>query len=416
METLHKVYPDLYGKIYDEKDMDARFAALKATHKEVFGTDATALFSTAGRTELAGNHTDHNLGCVIAGTINLDTIAAVSLRDDKRIILQSEGFPTVDVDVNDLTIHEDEKNTTHSLIRGIAKAFENRGLKVSGFQANTTTRVLKGSGLSSSAAIEVLIGEILNSLFNEDKLAPVEIAKIGQYAENVYFGKPSGLMDQIGCAEGGVVGIDFKDNKNPVLTPLAIDFAQYGLNLVIVDTKGNHANLTPDYAAVPNEMRAVAAYFGKSALRDVCYKEFLNSLKAVRETVKNDRAILRAYHYFNENMRVEKMLKALENNDINEYLRLVKKSGRSSFEYLQNVYSTLDVKEQGLSLGLAVAEEILKDEGAYRVHGGGFAGTIQAYVPSSKLEEFKATMDGLFGDGSATVLAIRKAPTCRIDK
>ncbi len=415
METLHKVYPSLYGKEYDEKDMDTRFSALKAAHKEIFGVEATALFSTAGRTELAGNHTDHNLGCVIAGTINLDTIAAVSLRDDKRIILQSEGFPAVDVDVTDLTIHQDEKNSTHALIRGIAKAFEDRGLNVSGFQANTTTRVLKGSGLSSSAAIEVLIGEILNSLFNEDKLAPVEIAKIGQFAENVYFGKPSGLMDQIGCAEGGVVGIDFKDNKNPVLTPLAIDFAQYGLNLVIVDTKGNHANLTPDYAAVPNEMREVAAYFGKTALRDVCYKEFLINLAKVRAAVKNDRAILRAYHYFNENRRVAEMLKALESNDINEYLRLVKESGRSSFEYLQNVYSTIDVKEQGLSLGLAVAEEILKDEGAYRVHGGGFAGTIQAYVPSSKLEEFKATMDSLFGEGATTVLAIRKAPTCRID-
>jgi Galactokinase len=414
MNALDKVYPGLYGSNYDKKDMDERFESLMRVHEELFGAKSEALFSTAGRTELAGNHTDHNLGRVIAGTINLDTIAAVSLRADERIIIRSEGFPSVDVDTSDLTIREEEKNTTHALIRGIAKAFRDRGLTVKGFQANTTTRVLKGSGLSSSAAIEVLIGEIINSLFNDNILKPVEIAKIGQYAENVYFGKPSGLMDQIGCAEGGVVGIDFKDKANPVLTPLSVDFSAYGLNLVIVDTKGNHASLTPDYAAVPSEMRSVAAFFGEETLRAVDYEEFLSCIPALREKLGNDRAVLRAYHYFNENRRVEKMLKALERKDIKTYLKLVKESGRSSFEYLQNVYSTTDVGEQGLPLALAMAEEILGDEGAYRVHGGGFAGTIQAYVPDEKLEEFVKKMDALFGASSLTVLAIRKLPTARI--
>ena len=414
METLHEIYPDLYGKNYNEADLDNRFKSLKEVHQQLFNKECEALFSTAGRTELAGNHTDHNLGRVIAGTINLDTIAAVSVRDDMRIIVKSEGFPTVDVDASDLTIHENEKNTTHALIRGIAKAFSLRGLKVQGFVANTTTRVLKGSGLSSSAAIEVLIGEILNAMFNEDRLAPVELAKIGQYAENVYFGKPSGLMDQIGCAEGGVCGIDFKDNTNPVLTPLSIDFANYNLNLVIVDTKGNHANLTPDYAAVPNEMRLVANFFNADNLRNVSYEEFLTQLPQLRASIENDRAILRSFHFFNENLRVEKMLDALEKKDIKTYLKLVKESGRSSFEYLQNVYSNQNVKEQGLPLGLALASQILKDEGAYRVHGGGFAGTIQAYVPTALLKTFVNTMDSVFGKGSATVLAIRNKPTCRI--
>ena len=241
MKDISNLYSELYGERYSKEAMDKRFQALLDRHKELFGRseDETMLFSTAGRTELAGNHTDHNLGLVIAGTINLDTIAAVSLRDDSTVIVNSEGFPEVVVDISDLEVREEEKNTTQSLLRGIAKAFKDRGLKVGGWQANTTTRVLKGSGLSSSAAIEVLCAEIFNNLFNDDVLAPVELAKISQYAENVYFGKPSGLMDQIGCAQGGIVGIDFADNANPVLTPLDVNFEDYGYDLVIVDTKGN---------------------------------------------------------------------------------------------------------------------------------------------------------------------------------
>lgn len=415
MKDISNLYPDLYGKDFDKKAQDSRYEALLATHKEVFGSqEETMLFSTAGRTELAGNHTDHNLGLVIAGTINLDTIAAVSKRDDSRVIVKSEGFPIVDVDINDLEVKEAEKNTTHALLRGIAADFRNRGLKIGGWQANTTTNVLKGSGLSSSAAIEVLCAEIFNSIYNDNQLAPVELAKIGQYAENVYFGKPSGLMDQIGCAQGGITGIDFKDNRNPVLTPIDVDFQHYGYNLIIVDTKGNHANLTPDYAAVPTEMREVAAFFGKLNLREVSYQDFLDNIPALRKKLNNDRAILRAHHFFNENMRVREMLECLKQGDIEGWLILVEESGNSSFKYLQNVYSPAHTAEQGLPLALALSENILAGDGAVRVHGGGFAGTIQAYVPIDLTEEYIAQMNRTFGEGAATVLSIRHLPTCRL--
>lgn len=416
MKDISHLYKDLYGDKYDRNDMDQRYESLLRRHEELFGVseDKVALFSTAGRTELAGNHTDHNLGMVIAGTINLDTIAAVSLRDDSKVIVNSEGFPEVVVDITDLEIKKEEENTTHALLRGIAKAFTDRGIKIGGWQANTTTRVLKGSGLSSSAAIEVLCAEIFNNLFNEDRLEPVELAKISQYAENVYFGKPSGLMDQIGCAQGGVVGIDFRDNKNPVLTPIAIDFEKFGYDLVIVDTKGNHADLTGEYAAVPVEMKEVAAFFGKSVLREVDYEEFIDSLPLLREKIKNDRAILRAFHYFNENLRVKAMLDCLKEDDFDSYLYYVEESGNSSFKYLQNVYPAINVKEQGLSLALAVSEDFIYGEGVCRVHGGGFAGTIQAYVPKDLTEDYIELIDSIFGPGSATVLAIRKKPTCRL--
>lgn len=416
MKDISNLYSELYGERYSKEAMDKRFQALLDRHKELFGgsEDETMLFSTAGRTELAGNHTDHNLGLVIAGTINLDTIAAVSLRDDSTVIVNSEGFPEVVVDISNLEVREEEKNTTQSLLRGIAKAFKDRGLKVGGWQANTTTRVLKGSGLSSSAAIEVLCAEIFNNLFNDDVLAPVELAKISQYAENVYFGKPSGLMDQIGCAQGGIVGIDFADNANPVLTPLDVNFEDYGYDLVIVDTKGNHADLTGEYAAVPAEMKQVAAYFGADCLRKVDYEEFIEKLPQLREAVSNDRAILRAIHFFDENMRVEAMLDCLKEKDIDGYLYYVEESGNSSFKYLQNVYPAINVKEQGLSLALALTEDFLSGEGACRVHGGGFAGTIQAYIPKELTDDYIDFMDSVFGEGSATVLAIRKRPTCRL--
>ena len=411
MKDISNLYSELYGERYSKEAMDKRFQALLDRHKELFGRseDETMLFSTAGRTELAGNHTDHNLGLVIAGTINLDTIAAVSLRDDSTVIVNSEGFPEVVVDISDLEVREEEKNTTQSLLRGIAKAFKDRGLKVGGWQANTTTRVLKGSGLSSSAAIEVLCAEIFNNLFNDDVLAPVELAKISQYAENVYFGKPSGLMDQIGCAQGGIVGIDFAD-----LTPLDVNFEDYGYDLVIVDTKGNHADLTGEYAAVPAEMKQVAAYFGADCLRKVDYEEFIEKLPKLREAVSNDRAILRAIHFFDENMRVEAMLDCLKEKDIDGYLYYVEESGNSSFKYLQNVYPAINVKEQGLSLALALTEDFLSGEGACRVHGGGFAGTIQAYVPEYMVDKYIKRMESVFGEGCSTCIAIRKLPVAKI--
>ena len=413
-ESLHKAYPSLYGKEYDENEMDKRFSDLVRRHEELFGKTGPAIFSAAGRTEIAGNHTDHNLGKVIGGTINLDTIGAVSKRDDMTVIIDSEGFPVVRVDISDLGIKDEEKNRTEALVRGIARAFKDRGLSIGGWEANTSTKVLGGSGLSSSAAIEVLTAEIFNNLFNEDVLEPIELAKIGKFAENVYFGKPSGLLDQACCAQGGVVGIDFKDSENPILTPLDVDFSEYGYTMIITDTRGSHADLTGEYAAVPPEMREVAAYYGKENLREVEFSDFLRDMAAIREKLGNDRALLRAYHFFTENKRVDLMLQELQDGDIDTFLYLVEESGNSSFRFLQNVYPSSSPSDQGLSLAIALSEEILRGDGACRVHGGGFAGTIQAYVPEHLIERYIGGMEGLFGKGCCTRIAIRRMPVARI--
>ena len=414
IETLHKVYPDLYGNEYDEKEIDRRFEDLLKRHEELFGKKDAAIFSAAGRTEIAGNHTDHNLGKVIGGTINLDTIGAVSRRSDNKVIINSEGFPVVEVDISDLEPKEAEKNDTAALVRGIAEGFRRRGLTIGGWEANTTTRVLGGSGLSSSAAIEVLIAEIFNNFYNEDVLEPIELAKIGQFAENVYYGKPSGLLDQACCAQGGIVGIDFKDSGNPVLTPLDVDFSSYGYTMIITNTHGSHADLTGEYAAVPPEMREIAAFYGKKNLREVEFSDFLRDMAEIRKKVQNDRALLRAYHFFTENKRVDLMLQELKDGDIDTFLYLVEESGNSSFRFLQNVYPSSSPANQGLSLAIALSEEILRGDGASRVHGGGFAGTIQAYVPDNLIDRYISGMEGLFGKGCTTKIAIRKMPVARI--
>ncbi len=414
IETLHKVYPDLYGNEYDEKEMDRRFEDLLKRHEELFGKKDAAIFSAAGRTEIAGNHTDHNLGKVIGGTINLDTIGAVSKRSDSKVIINSEGFPVVEVDISDLEPKEAEKNDTAALVRGIAEGFRRRGLTIGGWEANTTTRVLGGSGLSSSAAIEVLIAEIFNNFYNEDVLEPIELAKIGQFAENVYYGKPSGLLDQACCAQGGIVGIDFKDSENPVLTPLDVDFSSYGYTMIITNTHGSHADLTGEYAAVPPEMREIAAFYGKKNLREVEFSDFLRDMAEIRKKVQNDRALLRAYHFFTENKRVDLMLQELRDGDIDTFLYLVEESGNSSFRFLQNVYPSSSPANQGLSLAIALSDEILRGDGASRVHGGGFAGTIQAYVPDNLIDRYISGMEGLFGKGCTTKIAIRKMPVARI--
>ncbi len=413
MKGLHDIYPSLYGTEYSEKEMDLRFETLLAKHEELFGKKDAQIFSAAGRTEIAGNHTDHNLGKVIGGTINLDTIGAVTRRSDNIVIIASEGFPVCKVDITDLEVNKAEYNRTEALIRGIAKSFRDAGADISGWEANTTTRVLKGSGLSSSAAIEVLTAQIFNSLFYENRLSPIEIAKIGRYAENVYFGKPSGLLDQACCAQGGIVGIDF-GTPEPVLTPLDVDFAAYGYTMVITDTKGNHADLTPEYAAVPPEMRAVAAYYGKQNLREVEFERFLDDISDIRKKTGNDRAILRAYHFFTENRRVDAMLECLKDGDFDSFLYFVEESGNSSFRFLQNVYPSSLPSEQGLSIAIAYSEEFLQGEGAVRVHGGGFAGTIQAYVPIDMTGDYIRKMEKLFGEGCSTRIAIRKLPVARI--
>lgn len=380
----------------------------------MFGTAAQAVFSTSGRTELGGNHTDHNLGKVLAGSINLDTIAAVHTVGGNTVSFASEGYPAISVDISDLDVHEDLFGTTEALIRGVAAAMAKRGGKTGGFCANVSSSVFKGSGLSSSAAVEVLVGTIFNSLFNDDRFSTTELAIMGQEAENIHFGKPSGLMDQVACANGGIVGIDFKDPAKPVITPIEIDFADFGYNLVITTTGGNHADLTADYASIPSEMRTVARYFGKKALRDVDPQQFLSQIGDLRKAVGNDRAVLRASHYFQENYRVDCMISALRDRDFGRYLSLVRSSGDSSFRYLQNIYSPKAAGEQGISLALAMTEMFLKNEGAFRVQGGGFAGTIEAYIPLEKTEAYFSHMESLFGKGCCTILAIRNLPTARV--
>lgn len=396
---------DIY-KADDLKFQTERYETAKETFKVLFGKNPNRVFSAPGRSEIGGNHTDHNCGKVLAAGVSLDVIAMVGEIDDCIISIKSEGYNMDSVNINELDPIADEENTSAALIRGIVKGFVNAGYKVGGFKAYTTSNVLKGSGLSSSAAFEVLICTILNGLFNDGKVQPDEIAKISQYAENVYFGKPSGLMDQTASAFGGFISIDFADSTYFTVDKIDYDFADSGYNLCIVDTKGNHADLTSEYAAIPVEMKSVAEYFGKNYLRSISKEDVLENINKLRR-VCGDRAVLRALHFFDDNERVDKEAAALKNGDFDEFLKNIKESGESSFNYLQNIYANSNVKEQGLSIALYMAEDILGDEGACRVHGGGFAGTIQAFVPDSKLIEFKNKMERVFGDGTCYVLNIR---------
>ena len=392
-----------YSKAIDE------FASIYGADREI------TLYSVAGRSELSGNHTDHNYGCVVAASIDLDIIAVASKREDSVIAIKSEGFPEDVVDFSKYNAPIESKfGTSESIIAGMVQGFLKDGYAVGGFDAYTTSNVLKGSGLSSSAAFEDMVGNILSHMYNNGGVDNVEIAKLAQYSENVFFGKPCGLMDQVACAVGGIVAIDFKDPKAPVINKVDFDVSAAGYNLCIVNTGGNHADLTDDYASVPAEMKSVAAYFGKSVLREVDENEFYANIAALRESV-GDRAVLRALHFFGENKRVALQRAALEKGDLDAYFEQVIASGKSSFCYLQNVYTTKNLKEQGLSLALCLAEGYLSGKkAAYRVHGGGFAGTIQAYVPMSDVEGFKALMDGVFGEGKCIVLRIRPEGAVKI--
>ena len=411
-------FEEIYGTSLELEKQQDRYEALIKSHYESYEKYdflETHIFSTAGRTELGGNHTDHNLGKVIAASIDLDTIAVASSIQESKVILISPGFSDVVVDISNLDVVDSEKNTTDSLVRGIAHAFRERALQVGGLIIHTTTNVLKGSGLSSSAAIEVLIATIFNSMFNDDVLDPVELAIIGQYAENVYFGKPSGLMDQIACSVGNVVKIDFLNPKKPMVTSIQFDFKKSGYQLMIIDTKGDHADLGEEYAAIPHEMKMVASFFGKSVLREVSLEEFICSIQAIKATMNNDRAILRAYHYLLENERVDNMHKALLDNDIALYLELVKASGASSLHFLQNIYTPHHPLVQPISIALMMCEQLLKSDGAARIHGGGFAGTVQVYVPVSLVSQFVNKIQQVFGPSSVTPLTIRKVSTTRFD-
>lgn len=396
-------------KLYSKEDIDrqsARYAQAAAEFEREFGIKPTAFFSAPGRTEVGGNHTDHNLGCVLAAGVSLDIIAAVAPTDDGFITIKSEGFPIDKVNLADTDVKEADKNTSAALIRGMAAGFTQGGHSVGGFRAYCTSEVLQGSGLSSSAAYEVLVGTILNGLYNGGDVTDVEVAKIAQYAENVHFGKPSGLMDQMASSIGGLITIDFKDKNDPVIRSIDFDFAQSGHKLCIVDTKGSHADLTPEYAAIPPEMKSVAEHFGKSVLREISKADVMDNIAVLRKEC-GDRAVLRALHYFDENERVSRQAEALEKGDFSDFLHLITASGNSSLAYLQNIFAAVNVREQGLTVALYLAKQVLSGEGACRVHGGGFAGTIQAFVPDHKLEKFRTEMDRVFGEGACHVLTIR---------
>ena len=394
------------------------------------------VFSVPGRSELGGNHTDHNRGKVLAASIQLDAVALVTPRQDKQVFFRSVGHRDVKVDISDLSLREEEKGSAGALIRGVAAEFTARGNPVGGFTANASNTVLTGSGLSSSAAVEVLFGKIFDNLYCGGKKSALELAQIGQKAENVYFGKPCGLMDQTACASGGAVAIDFRDLQNPQVKGISFDPAAAGFALCIVNTKGSHSDLTPDYAAIPGEMKAAAAFFDKPVLRELDEETLMKRLVDLRKS-NGDRAVLRALHFFNENRRVDAMLVALENMNslpldgkgqaMQAFLTLVNESGDSSWELLQNVYSPKNPGEQGVSLALALTKNFLafsgnshgncqgNSPGACRVHGGGFAGTIQAYIPLDKLEDYRKLMEGIFGMGTLTVLRVRPWGAVELD-
>lgn len=372
-----------------------------------------AIFSAPGRTELGGNHTDHQRGKVLTGSVDLDALACAAPNGTPVIRIFSEGYGMISIVCGGLMPHEDEKDSTAALIRGVAAGAEKKGFPVGGFDAYVISDVPGGSGLSSSACFEVLIGAVVNGLFCGGSLKNDEIAKIGQRAENEYFGKPSGLLDQMGCAMGGIVTIDFEDQDEPKYRSMAVDFADYAL--CIIDTGADHADLTGDYAAVPEEMKAVAAVFGKTVLREVDEEEFFSNISRVREAA-GDRAVLRAIHFYADCHRVDEQVDALEKGDFDRFLDLVNASGRSSFMYLQNIATYRDPKSQPVAVALAAAEYWLGGRGACRVHGGGFAGTIQAFVPMDMVESFRTNMDALLGEGACRVTKIRpEGCVCLID-
>ena len=380
--------------------------ALDKGFADCFGMAPERYFSAPGRTEIGGNHTDHQRGRVLAAAVNLDTNAAVRVNGSNLIRIQSKGYPMCQVDIRELTPVDAEINSTPALVRGVAARFAQLGCEVKGFDAYCESTVLPGSGLSSSAAYEVLIGTIINHLFFDGKVSQPEVAMIGQYAENVFFGKPCGLMDQMASAVGNLVNIDFFDKENPVIHPVSFDFASCGHALCIIDSGADHADLTDEYAAIPGEIKAVAAHFGKEVLTQIPESDFYAAIPELR-TACGDRAVMRCIHFYQENERVPKQVAALENGDFDTFLRLIKESGYSSWMYLQNVIPAGYKLHQDVAVSLALCEHYLQGKGAFRVHGGGFAGTVQAFVPFEILDSFRAGMDAALGEGACHVLSIR---------
>ena len=390
-----------------------RYAYVLNTFKETYNSDQATVFSSPGRSEIGGNHTDHNHGRVLAGAVNLDNIAAAAANNSGIIRILSIGYPAFEVDLSDLNPDKNEFYTSASLVRGICARLKELGFSIGGFDAVIDGGVPKGSGLSSSASFEVLIGTIISELFNEGKLDPITNAIIGQYAENNFFGKPCGLMDQTACAVGGFITIDFEDPSKPIVKKLDFDFTTTGFALVITDTGGNHADLNDEYASLPVEMKSVAKELNASVLREVSLEKIVKAIPALRDKT-GDRAILRAYHFQGDNQRVVRQVEALERNDFQAFLQMVIESGYSSYMYNQNIFPVNNVREQGVSLALALSEMVLKGKGAWRVHGGGFAGTIQAFVPQELLPAYISTLEHVFGEGSCRKLFIRNTGATKV--
>lgn len=404
-------YDGLLKDIYVDKDKISyekkRYMEAIQKFVDLFGEAEVSIFSAPGRSEIGGNHTDHQHGEVLAASINKDCIAVVKKTEDGMVQFVSGDYDMICISVEDLEKRDSEKETTTAIVKGVLAAVKERGFQVGGFQAYITSDVLIGAGLSSSAAYETLIGTILSGLYNDWHISPVEIAIIGQYAENVYFGKPCGLMDQMASSVGSLVHIDFHNPKEPIVEKVEFDFDKKGYSLCVTDTKGSHADLTADYAAVPAEMKAVAAMLGEEVLRDVEKKDIITNAGKIREAL-GDRAFLRALHFKEENVRVEKQVAALKEDNIEIFLKFIKASGDSSYKYLQNVYTHHDITHQNVSVALAMSDILLGEQGVSRVHGGGFAGTIQAFVLNDMVAEYKAGMDEIFGAGACDVLKVRK--------
>ena len=408
-EALKKLYMD-NQKIQQQKK---RYVKAVASYCEIFGEMPVEIYSAPGRSEVGGNHTDHQHGRVLAASVSLDAIAVAGRVDEPLVRIQSEGYKLCEIRLDELDKKTREEGTTKGLIRGVLAGLKQQGYKMGGFCAYITSDVLSGSGLSSSATFETLIGTVVSGLYNHAEIPAVTIAQTGRYAENVYFGKPSGLMDQMACAIGGMVYIDFENEEKPQVEKIDADFEKAGLTLCIVDTKGSHAGLTHEYAQIPVEMKQIAAHFGKNVLREVEEKDFYAELPVLCKE-SGDRAVQRAIHFFAEDERVVKEVNALRAGDWNRFLKLVKESGDSSYKYLQNVYVSHDTASEPVAIALAVSERALADKGVCRVHGGGFAGTIQAFVKEAAVLDYKNAMEAVFGADSCHVLKIRRYGGIRV--
>lgn len=405
--TFRTLLTELYADEADAELQTSRYIHAIEEFERLFGSQTIEIYSAPGRSEIGGNHTDHQHGEVLAAAIHLDAIAVAARSNAARAEIASDGYSPITIDLNDLDQHQEEEGTTVALIRGVLAGMKQHGYWIGGFQAYVTSDVLTGAGLSSSAAFETLIGTILSGLYHDMSISPIEIAIIGQYAENVYFGKPCGLMDQMACSMGSLVHIDFLNPDTPAVEQVEFNLAEQGYSLCIVDTKGSHADLTADYAAIPSEMKQAAECFGKEYLRQVSKEELFTGLNQVRAAA-GDRAALRAIHFVEENERVRLETDALKRGDFSAFLRVVKASGDSSFQYLQNVYTNHDVAHQNISIALAVSNSLLSGQEVSRVHGGGFAGTIQAYVKHENVAAYRKGMEHIFGEGSCIALKIRK--------